>query len=84
MRSLAFQLLSLCLCHTTNDACAAFFALLLNQQRERMLRKGSSILIVKHFAKFGLTIHVGNWVAGMESKTEALFVHGPNSELCQM
>ena len=34
----------------------------------------AATLIVRHFRKFGLTIHVGNRVEGSPSKTEALYV----------
>ena len=34
----------------------------------------AAMLIVSHFRKFGLTIHVGNRVEGSASKTEALYV----------
>ena len=34
----------------------------------------AAALIVRHFRKFGLTIHVGNRIEGSPSKTEALYV----------
>ena len=34
----------------------------------------AATLIVRHFRKFGLTIHVGNRAEGSPSKTEALYV----------
>ena len=34
----------------------------------------AATLIVRHFRKFGLTIHVGNRVEGSPSKTEELYV----------
>ena len=34
----------------------------------------AAALIVRHFRKFGLTIHVGNREKGTKSKTEALYV----------
>ena len=40
----------------------------------------AATLIVRHFRKFGLTIHVGNRVEGSPSKTEALYVGSADCE----